>query len=79
MSRDMSAPNWARTLARLRRNIQELRAHDVQVIEPPDFELPPNRRGLKASGGANGPAVILGEHGPELLLDRPGAPVSPQL
>lgn len=42
--RDMTAPNWKRTLSRLRRNIQELREHDCQVVEPPNFDTPPDRR-----------------------------------
>lgn len=69
----MSAPNWARTLARLRRNAQELREHDCQVIEPPNFETPPAHRGT-SSGPASGAAVLIGEHGPELLLDGPHQP-----
>jgi hypothetical protein len=44
----MTAANWARTLKRLRRLAEELRAHDVQVIEPPNFELPPGRRYAQA-------------------------------
>ena len=42
--RDMAAPNWARTLARLRRNIAELRSYDCEVSEPDGFAVPPERR-----------------------------------
>lgn len=42
----MTAPNWKRTLARLRRNIAELRQYEVQCTEPPNFDVPPSHRGL---------------------------------
>lgn len=73
--RDMSAPNWARTVKRARKLAAELRALDCQVIEPPNFETPPARR--LRSGGVivTGVAVILGEHGPETLVDRAGRPL----
>lgn len=71
MSRDMSAPNWARTLARLRRLAEELRRNDFEVIEPPNADLPPDRRyaqgGMVAQSTAPnkpvpvGMAVIVGE------------------
>jgi hypothetical protein len=67
----MSAPNWKRTLKRLRRLAAELRRHDVQVIEPPNFDLPPSKR-YATGGPVTGVAVILGEHGPEILVDRDG-------
>lgn len=43
-SRDMTAPNWKRTAGRLRKLADELRAHDFQVIEPPNFDVPPGKR-----------------------------------
>lgn len=43
-SRDMTAPNWARTHARLQRMIAELREHGCQVIEPAGFETAPELR-----------------------------------
>jgi hypothetical protein len=72
ITKDMSAPNWARTLKRLRRMAQELRDHDVQVIEPPNFELPPGRR--YAQGGLidSATGVVVGERGPELLVGPDG-------
>jgi len=70
MSKDMSAPNWSRTLRRLRRLAEELRRHDFQVIEPPDVELPPSKR-YAQSGPPAGVAVVVGESGP-VLLTRPG-------
>lgn len=42
--RDMTAANWARTLARLRRNMAELRDYGVRVSEPEGFDIPPERR-----------------------------------
>ena len=42
--RDMSAPNWARTLPRLQRNAAELREYGWEVNEPPNVETPPGRR-----------------------------------
>jgi hypothetical protein len=81
MTKDMTAPNWARKVAQLRRHMDELRAHGVRVIEPPDFDVPPSRRGRGrplASGGTvpRGTAVILGEQGPELLVDGDGRVIS---
>lgn len=73
---NMDAANWARTLARLRRNIEELRSYDCQVIEPPSFDRPPSTRGLRAGGIVRGPVVTLvGEQGPEHLVDRRGDPL----
>jgi len=70
MTRDMSAPNWARTVKRLQRYAQQLRQHDVQVIFPPDFETPPEKR--YAQGGPVGAprTYLIGEHGPEDLSPR---------
>jgi hypothetical protein len=71
--RDMTKPNWKRTLTRLRRNMAELRALDVQCIEPPNFDKPPAER--YAQGGIiTGVAVVFGDHenGPELLVRRSG-------
>lgn len=73
-SRDMSAANWARTYPRLMRNIEELRELDCQVVTPPDFDKPPSKR-LRTGGVVTGVAVILGEHGPEVLVDRHGRPL----
>jgi hypothetical protein len=41
---DLTRARWARTLARLRRNMAELREYDVQVIEPPNMDTPPALR-----------------------------------
>jgi hypothetical protein len=71
MSKDMSAPNWKRTLARLRRLAEELRRNDFEVIEPPNADLPPDKR-YAQGGPVTGVAVILSEHGPEVLVDRDG-------
>jgi len=68
MTRDMEPANWARTLPRLERNIAELRELGCQVTLPPDFRLPPSRRGRHI--GRVEIAVIHRESGPELLLDR---------
>lgn len=74
--RDMDAANWARTLARLRRNIEELRSYDCQVTEPPNFDRPPSARGLRAGGMVRGPvATLLGDQGPEHLVNRRGDPL----
>lgn len=40
----MRPASWARTVARLRRNAQELREHDFEVTEPESLETPPERR-----------------------------------
>jgi hypothetical protein len=40
----MTAANWARTVRMLRRMMARLREHDVQVIEPPNFDVPPALR-----------------------------------
>jgi hypothetical protein len=41
--------NWARTVRRLRRMANELRAYDFQVIEPDGLDTPPGQRnGLPA-------------------------------
>lgn len=40
----MRPANWARTVARLRRNAQELREYDFEVREPANLEAPPERR-----------------------------------
>lgn len=42
--RDMTAPNWKRTVTRLRNLAEELRAFDFEVREPDNFETPPERR-----------------------------------
>lgn len=42
--RDMTAPNWKRTVTRARRLIEELRALDVECREPDNFDTPPERR-----------------------------------
>jgi len=42
--RDMRPANWARTVARLRRYMAELETYGVKVIEPFDFDTPPERR-----------------------------------
>jgi hypothetical protein len=73
VKRDMTRPNWARTAARLRKMAAELRAHDFQVIEPPNFDKPPAER--YAQGGViTGVAVVFGdyENGPEMLIRRSG-------
>jgi hypothetical protein len=41
----MTSANWARTVRMLRRLMARLREHDVQVIEPPNFDTPPSMRG----------------------------------
>ena len=43
-TRDVTVPNWTRTLTRLRRNIEELRLYGCEVKEPDDFQIPPERR-----------------------------------
>lgn len=65
----MTAPNWARTVRRARRLMADLRTLDIQCIEPPNFETPPSRR-YAQGGPVTGVAVILGEHGAEVLVDR---------
>lgn len=66
----MTAPNWQRTYERLQRNIAELRALDCQVIEPPNFELPPGRR--YAQGGPVGdPRPFQLEPGEDLVSITP--------
>lgn len=42
--RDMTAPNWRRTVAAARRKAEELRALDFEIREPANFETPPSRR-----------------------------------
>jgi hypothetical protein len=75
--RDMTKPNWKRTAASLRKMAAKLRANDFQVIEPPNFDKPPAER--YAQGGiVTGVAVMLGEHGPETLVDRNGSPIQPR-
>jgi len=37
----MTAPNWARTVRRLRRMAEALRAYGFRVTEPKDFDKPP--------------------------------------
>jgi hypothetical protein len=49
----MRPANWARTVARLRTNAQELREHDFEVKEPDSLETPPERR----SGNTSDPHV----------------------
>ena len=50
MSRDMTRPNWKRTLKRLRRLAAELRTYDMQVIEPPNMDTPPSERRILDNG-----------------------------
>lgn len=70
-SRDMSAPNWARTVKRAERLAAELRKLDVQVTFPPNFHLPPSKRyAQQAQEPITGTAVKLTEHGPELHVAR---------
>jgi hypothetical protein len=49
--RDMTVANWKRTLARLRRNIEELRSYDCEIREPDNFDTPPERRTSVSSPG----------------------------
>ena len=42
--RDMRVPNWTRTVTRLRRMAEELKAYDFQVIEPDSLDIPSERR-----------------------------------
>lgn len=42
--RDMTVTNWARTVKRLRRYMEELRRYGCEVKEPESFEIPPDRR-----------------------------------
>lgn len=44
MAKDMSAPNWKRTWARLMRNVAELREQGAEIKLPDDFEKPPGQR-----------------------------------
>jgi hypothetical protein len=60
----MTAPNWKRTVGRLRRYMAELREYDCQVIEPPNFDLPPGRR---PGGPIKGGPAVVGELGPEFI------------
>jgi hypothetical protein len=69
MSKDMSAPNWSRTVKRLRRLMAELREHDVQTIEPPNFDTPPGKR-YAQGGPVTGMAVIVREDGPRIVVAR---------
>lgn len=70
VSKDMTAPNWARTVRRLRKMIEELRSYDCEVREPDSFETPPSRR-FAAGGIVNGGVLYLvGEHGPEGLVPK---------
>jgi hypothetical protein len=43
--RDMTKPNWKRTVAHARKMIEELRALDCEVREPDNFDTPPSLRG----------------------------------
>lgn len=43
-SRDMTAPNWARTVKRLRRWAEDFKRHGCEIVWPDDFEIPPERR-----------------------------------
>lgn len=43
--RDMTKPNWKRTVTHARKMIEELRALDCEVREPDNFETPPSLRG----------------------------------
>lgn len=43
-TRDMTAPNWARTVKRLRRYGEEMKKEGVIVFFPPDFDTPPAHR-----------------------------------
>jgi hypothetical protein len=40
----MRPANWARTVTRLRKNAEELKRYDFQVIEPDSLDVPPERR-----------------------------------
>jgi hypothetical protein len=71
---DLTRARWARTLNRLRRNAEELKAYDFQVIEPPNVELPPEKR-YAQGGPVTTTTVIIGEHGPEGLVDKRGHPL----
>lgn len=52
MAKDMSAPNWKRTHARLSRNIEELQDQGCRVITPAEFEKPPGRRSTALQGSS---------------------------
>jgi hypothetical protein len=42
--RDMTAPNWARTVKAARRKAEELKALDFEIREPDNFDTPPVQR-----------------------------------
>ena len=42
--RDMRPANWKRTVNRLRKNAEELKSFDFQVVEPDSLDIPPERR-----------------------------------
>lgn len=70
--RDMTNANWKRTVGRLRRMARELRSYDYEVTEPANLDLPPRERLGNGGITPRTVAVILGEHGPEHLVDRSG-------
>lgn len=43
-TRDMTAPNWKRTVKRLRRLAKEFESRGCRIIWPDDFDTPPDRR-----------------------------------
>lgn len=43
-SRDMTRPNWKRTVQKCLRLAELLRGHGATVTFPPDFETPPDQR-----------------------------------
>lgn len=64
----MTAPNWGRTVRRLRKAIAELRSYDCEVREPDNFDTPPLRR-MATGGIVKGPATyVVGECGPEGIV-----------
>lgn len=48
-TRDMTFPNWARRVKRLRGYAEVLKAHDFQVAEPDGLEVPPPYRNGQSS------------------------------
>jgi hypothetical protein len=68
----MTNANWTRTVRRLRRMATELANYGFEVIEPPSLDTPPAKRGTSGGPVPRTVAVILGEHGPEHLVDRSG-------
>lgn len=81
--KDMTKPNWTRTLKKLRRYAAELDAYDWPAPEPPNMEIPPSLRSGRppASGGiiSAGQTYIVGEHGPEDSEATPGQRIKRRL